>query len=309
MLEIDVDIGRLVARLGDETLEHHGADFGADRGHAKAIAHHRIRRRPAPLAQDAARAGKGDDVIHGQEIGLVAQLADQAQFVLEQGPHMLGGAAGIAPLQSLKRQTAQAACGAFAFCDLAGIFMAQLIQRKGQPRGKRACACHGVAVPLEKTVHFSARAQPPFGIAQGVAAKIINPCAQPDRAEHIRHPSPVPAMHERHPRGERGQVEILREPGQPVKAGRVLPVIKRGEDKVHIPAKAARQPFRLWPPVIRAARRLVRLWRVQQKVKSRGPRQQIVKAQLALALFGAQPPEAEQAAQAGPARTIIGQGG
>jgi hypothetical protein len=28
VLEIDVDVGRLVAGLGDEALEHHGADLG-----------------------------------------------------------------------------------------------------------------------------------------------------------------------------------------------------------------------------------------------------------------------------------------
>ena len=54
MLEIHVDIGRLVARLRDKALEHHRADLGADRGHTKAIANHRIGRRSAPLAQDAA---------------------------------------------------------------------------------------------------------------------------------------------------------------------------------------------------------------------------------------------------------------
>jgi hypothetical protein len=36
MLEIDVDVGRLVARLGDEALEDHGADLGADAGDAEA---------------------------------------------------------------------------------------------------------------------------------------------------------------------------------------------------------------------------------------------------------------------------------
>ena len=56
MLEIDVDVGRLVAFLVDEALEQHVDPFGIDRGDAEAEAHHRIGRRAAPLAQNS-RAG------------------------------------------------------------------------------------------------------------------------------------------------------------------------------------------------------------------------------------------------------------
>jgi hypothetical protein len=58
MFEIDVDVGGLVPGLGDEAFEHHGADLGADAGDAQRVADHRIGRRAAPLAQDAAGAGK-----------------------------------------------------------------------------------------------------------------------------------------------------------------------------------------------------------------------------------------------------------
>jgi hypothetical protein len=75
VFEIHVDVGRLVAGLGDETLEDHGADLGRDAGHAQRVAGDGIGRRAAPLAEDAARPGEGDDVVHGQEIGLVASFA------------------------------------------------------------------------------------------------------------------------------------------------------------------------------------------------------------------------------------------
>ena len=51
-------------------------DLGrVDRGDAEAVADHGIGRRAAPLAEDVARAGIVDDVVDGQEIGRVVELA------------------------------------------------------------------------------------------------------------------------------------------------------------------------------------------------------------------------------------------
>ena len=55
MLEIDIDIGRLVALLGDEALEQKLVLDGVDRGDAEHVADGGIRRRAAPLAEDACR--------------------------------------------------------------------------------------------------------------------------------------------------------------------------------------------------------------------------------------------------------------
>ena len=49
MFEIDIDVGRFVPCLADKAFEHHRAHFRTDRGDAKAITHHRIGCRPAPL--------------------------------------------------------------------------------------------------------------------------------------------------------------------------------------------------------------------------------------------------------------------
>ena len=74
MLEIDVDVGRLVALGGDEALEQHVDDLRADIGDAEAVADDGIGRRAAPLAEDALRPGELDDVVHGQEIARIVQL-------------------------------------------------------------------------------------------------------------------------------------------------------------------------------------------------------------------------------------------
>ena len=77
MLEIDVDIRRLAAFGGDETLEQQ-IDLGRiDGGDAEAEADGGIGRRAAPLAENALRAGEAHDVVHRQEIARVAELRDQ----------------------------------------------------------------------------------------------------------------------------------------------------------------------------------------------------------------------------------------
>ena len=58
MLEIDVDVGRLVALLRDEALEQHVDDVGADIGDAEAVADDRIGGRAAPLAEDSSSSGR-----------------------------------------------------------------------------------------------------------------------------------------------------------------------------------------------------------------------------------------------------------
>src|SRR5579862_9014336 len=100
MLEIDVDVGRFVARGTDKALKQHVDARRVDRGDAKAITHHRIGRRAAPLAEDAAPARKGDDVVHGQEIARIVELLDQLQFVRDQIADFVGDVAlSVIPAQ------------------------------------------------------------------------------------------------------------------------------------------------------------------------------------------------------------------
>ncbi len=87
VLEVHVDVGRLVAFARDEALDQHDAELRIDLGDAERPAHHRIRRRAAALAQDAGLAGEADDVVHGEEVGLVAELGDQRELVLDLRAH------------------------------------------------------------------------------------------------------------------------------------------------------------------------------------------------------------------------------
>ena len=84
VLEVDVDVRRLVAFGRDEAFEQKIEALGIDLGDAEAIADRRIGGGTAPLAKNVLAAGKAHDVVHGQEIRRVAKLGDQREFVVEQ---------------------------------------------------------------------------------------------------------------------------------------------------------------------------------------------------------------------------------
>ncbi len=84
MLEIDIDVGRLVARGANEALEQDVDAGRVDRRDAEAVTDDRIGGRAAPLAQDAALPCETHDVVDGQEIAGVVEPLDQLQLVLDQ---------------------------------------------------------------------------------------------------------------------------------------------------------------------------------------------------------------------------------
>src|SRR5262249_46307976 len=88
VLEVDVDVGRLVAVLRDEAGEQEAALVRIDRGDAEAIADRAVGRRAAALAEDALAAGERDHVVDGQEITRVVELGDDREFLGEPPFHI-----------------------------------------------------------------------------------------------------------------------------------------------------------------------------------------------------------------------------
>src|SRR5690606_40219842 len=72
VLEIHVDVRRFVALLGQEAFEQQAHARRVDGGDPEHVADHGVGGRTAALAQDPARAREADDVVHGEEVGLVA---------------------------------------------------------------------------------------------------------------------------------------------------------------------------------------------------------------------------------------------
>ncbi len=119
VLEVDVDVGRLAALDADEALEQQRGLARIHLGDAQAEAHHRVGRAAAALAQDALLARPAHDVGDGEEVGLVVELADQRELVLD-ALRRIGARAGHvlivlalgereAPLEAGERERAQVA--------------------------------------------------------------------------------------------------------------------------------------------------------------------------------------------------------
>ena len=81
VLEVHVDVGRLVALGGDEALEQQVVLLGRDGGDAERVAQRGVGGRAAALAEDLLRHREADDLVDGQEVGRVAELRDQPELV------------------------------------------------------------------------------------------------------------------------------------------------------------------------------------------------------------------------------------
>ena len=107
VLEIDVDIGRLVAFPRNETLEQYAHARGIDRGDAQCVAHRRVGGGAAALAQDIFAAREPDDVVDGEKKWLVCQFRYQCEFVLYEFAYLVGSPAGKTLAQPFFGQQAQ----------------------------------------------------------------------------------------------------------------------------------------------------------------------------------------------------------
>src|SRR5690606_19897414 len=121
----DVDVGRLVPVAGDEALEEDVEAVGIDGGDAEGEAHRGGRGTAAALAEDAAPAGEGDELVDGEEVALVAELGNQGEFVFDQRAHLRGDALRPAGLRAELDEPAQLLGRA-----LDGVFVAEFVERE-----------------------------------------------------------------------------------------------------------------------------------------------------------------------------------
>jgi hypothetical protein len=88
VLEVHVDVRRLVAFAADEALEQHVAARGVHRGDPQAEADRAVGRRAATLAEDALPARERHHRMHGEEVAGVVEVADDGELVLEERAHL-----------------------------------------------------------------------------------------------------------------------------------------------------------------------------------------------------------------------------
>ena len=244
VLEVHVDVGRLVAFFADEALEQAVAARRVHFGDAQAVADRGVGGGPGALAQDADAAGVLDDVVDGQEIGLVAQLGDQGQFFFDLGGHLGRNAGGEAAGGPGLRFLAQIRGGRVAaWNDLVRVFVAQFLKRE------RAAAGHhqrlGQRLRRIEAGQPHARAQVLLGVAGQFVAALGHGLAGADAGQRVVQRFARAQVHlhlaQRHdgqPGGlggvdDRGAVQVVAGPMQ------------QGQPYPGAAGKGARQPARL----------------------------------------------------------------
>ena len=165
VLEIDVDVGRLVALGADETLEQQRGAAGVDLGHAQAITNGRVGGTASALAKNALPARPLHDVGHGEEIALIVELLDEREFVLDLFSHFRWQPVLEPTGYPFVGELAQLAGGCFAGRHgLLRVFVFQLAEREAAA----ACQLGRLLQPLGAVQGRQPRTRTQSGLGVGL---------------------------------------------------------------------------------------------------------------------------------------------
>ena len=115
---VDIDVGRTRARIRQEALEEQVVTHRVHRRDPQAKAHGRVRRAATPLAQNASRSAKVDDLLDDQEVAGEAEALDDAQLPIDRLPCAgMFLARAVALAGTLTRQVIQPRLGRVAAWD------------------------------------------------------------------------------------------------------------------------------------------------------------------------------------------------
>ncbi len=293
MLEIDVDVGRLVALAADEALEQEIEPRRIDRGDAEAIADRRIRRRAAALAQDAELPRLAHDVVDGEEIRRIAKLRDELQFARNLAAHRLRHAGGIAlggafPAQPLEPGLRRRAVGR----GLVGVFVAQLVEIEAAAFGDLDAGAYGLRMGAKQPRHLLGRLQVALGIGGEAKARLGDGAAFADAGHDVLQASPLRRVVEHVVGSNQPQAPARGQIGQAMEALGVVAAIKVLRRKISGAGEIRFQPIEK----MREGRiELVR--RQGHHHLARAEFDEVVIAQPAFGLGGAALAAREQAAQ------------
>ena len=185
MLEVDVDIGWLVALFGQEARHQQAALGRIHHSDAQREAHGRIRRRAAALAEDVACLGETDDVFHGQEERFVLQLLDQRELTVDLRGHGGGHALRPALAHAAFREFAQPRGGRVARRHQLGriaVVDVALEVEPATPRQRHRGVDQGARIDVAQR---PSRAQVAFAVAEEVLAAFGQRCDMADRRHRV----------------------------------------------------------------------------------------------------------------------------
>ena len=198
VLEVHVDVRRLLALHAQEALEEQPHAHRINGRDAQRVAHRRVGRAPAPLAEDAPRAREAHDVPDGQEVAREVQGRDELELVLDLLHHVLGRARRVAPPQPLVRQLAQPRGRRVARGQvLLGEVVAQAVQRRVAAARQLQRALERLGAVGEQPRHLLGPLERALGVGQPPRAQLPERRLVADGGEHVlqRLAGPVVRVH------------------------------------------------------------------------------------------------------------------
>ena len=242
MLEIDVDIGRLVARVGDEALEKQVRARGIDLGDAERIADGGIGGRAAALVEDALLARIAHDVLDGEEKRRVFEPRDQLELVLDLLDHRSRRPAWIAPLQPFPGQPFEACLRGLAVGrDLIGIFVGQLFEVEIAAAGKLHRVRDRFGIGGEEAGHLLGAFEMALGVAGEAEARFVDGAGVADAGEHILKAAAGGIVIEHIVGGEEGHARRLGQRCEPVQPLGIAALKAAGGGKIDAALEMRRQ--------------------------------------------------------------------
>ena len=241
MLEIDVDVRRLLPLRRDEAFEQE-VDLGRVHiGDGEAVADGGVCRRAASLAEDVERAGIVHDVVHGEEIARVFELLDQREFLLKRIAYLLGDSVGETPGGALPGEIFEMRLRRLAVRHrLVGIFVFQLVE--GVAAG--VSDLHGAGkrrfVAGEEPRHLLRRFEMPLGIGLELQPCVMDRAFLADAGENVLQGPAVACVIEHGAGGDEGKANARRQLRKRFDAGAVAAAIRMTGGEVEARPEAKR---------------------------------------------------------------------
>ena len=247
VLEIDVDVGRLLALGRDEALEQQVQPRRVDGGDVQGVADGRVGGAAAPLAEDLLAARVEHDVVDGQEVGGVAQLADQRELAPDQLVDLLRHPVRIAFACARPGAAGQLLVRRAAIVAVAGrVVVGQLAQREAAALDDLQRALERIRMVPEQARHLVRRFEVALGIGVQERRRVPDPHMLADAGEHVLQRPPVGVVVVDIVGRERPDPGVAREARELGEAGGIVAGIAMGQGEIQaappMPVQAGRQP-------------------------------------------------------------------
>ena len=227
----------------------------------QAVADGGVGGRAPPLAEDALASGEAHDVVHGEEVGRVAELGDERELVHQRAADLGRDALGIAPPGALPGQRLQVPLRRGAGGHrLVGILVSQLVEAEGAEAHDLQRAGDGVLVASEEPRHLGPALEMALGIGGQPIARLCHGDALADRGQHVLQGPALARVVVDVVGGDEGYLVALGQRRQPVEAATVVAPVEHVGGEVEGPRVAPaecgqRYLERLAVLLVRAARR------------------------------------------------------